>query len=874
MYANTADIEAQLRGAGLLLESAKNTHGGTPAGALYVDSMRSVRCDVAGETKRQTGAYRLHTVRVRDALYIAGCYWVDHGNSSFKLELNKECEKCGADFPLKSKACPACGHGKARAKPIDQDALEAHRKAQAEALREAERQAAADADAAAQWADLVWLRGCVEPGGDHQHDYITRKHLSGYHGARIFTGLDGVALPGAERKDYEALNKMRGALALPMVNARGQRRALQFILSREQHADLIRQRETDKQFWPRGIINDGLYTIIGGQILDIGIITEGFATGATLHEETNLPVAVAYQANRLLPVGEALWKRSKKRLRLLYAADDDWLQRCRECKKYTTVDTEDCCHCGNKHGKSNAGVKASREAAQATSGTWAAPAFSTERPRDRKGDTDFNDLRVREGTGAVRVQIAAKLEAVEWSLRPSAAAVADLKGGGEARRAAAIMPVDDIVERFVPLDDGTGDYVWDIWTSKIVKHKQMIALLPAGVRGDDIKRHPVWQERGAYFLSQVGFDPTGKDPTVKLNTWQGWPMAAAAGSCERILELLHYLCTEDRIFKWLQCWMAYPLQNPGAKLGSAVIMHGPQGTGKSVIFNRVLASIYGDYATVLNQRGLEDRFNADWIDSKLYMCAEEVVARAEMWHIKNELKELVTGEWVRINPKNVAAYRQRNQVNVVYLSNEGQPLPIENDDRRHLVVYTPPKLGPDFYDEVFAEIDAGGIAAFYHHLLNLDIQALCPGWHPKKHPPMTEAKQALIDLSAPSETRFVQDWLHGDAGLPICPALATDVYESYMRWCRRNGEARPRPSNHFIGALDRLGGWRKKKVQVYDNTDYQGEARNQSVIFPPDAALQIAGHAQPDGHTQLRWVTDSSCRFRSAVFGEDKRWAA
>lgn len=72
-------------------------------------------------------------------------------------------------------------------------------------------------------------------------------------------------------------------------------------------------------------------------------------------------------------------------------------------------------------------------------------------------------------------------------------------------------------------------------------------------------------------------------------------------------------------------------------MASAIIMHGPQGTGKSTIW-QCLAKIYADYATVLNQRGLEDRFNSDWVDSKLFLLAEEVVTRAEMWHIKNELK--------------------------------------------------------------------------------------------------------------------------------------------------------------------------------------------------------------------------------------------
>lgn len=60
------------------------------------------------------------------------------------------------------------------------------------------------------------------------------------------------------------------------------------------------------------------------------------------------------------------------------------------------------------------------------------------------------------------------------------------------------------MERFVPLYDGTGKYVFDLWTNKVVMRDQMIALLPAKVRGDDIKQHPVWIERGAYFLDEVG----------------------------------------------------------------------------------------------------------------------------------------------------------------------------------------------------------------------------------------------------------------------------------------------------------------------------------------------------------------------------------
>jgi len=433
------------------------------------------------------------------------------------------------------------------------------------------------------------------------------------------------------------------------------------------------------------------------------------------------------------------------------------------------------------------------------------------------------------------------------------------------------MALEDLVQRFVPLDDGTGEFVWDHWTRKIARKTQMISLLPAGVRGDDIKRDPTWITRGAYYLDQVGFDPSGRDPGVRLNTWRGWPMQPQSGCCELLLELLYYLCSADEdantLYNWVLNWMAYPLQNPGAKMHSAVIMHGPQGTGKSTIF-QTLAKIYGDYSTVLNQRALEDKFNSDWSDSKLFILAEEVVNRAEMWHIKGELKELVTGEWLRINPKNVAAYRQRNQVNVAYLSNENQPLPLDNDDRRHCVIYTPTEQGEAYYDAIQIELEAGGVAAFYDYLLHRDMS----GFHPRKRPPMTKAKQDLMYLSAPSESRFIADWIAGDTHLPFCPCLSTDLYAGYLKWCRLHGEFRPRPDNHFHSTLRHMPGWSKHKTRIYRSL-LSNESESKPVIHPPDKLLIEHGCSNPPETKPIRWITECVFRFSEALRGAGDTFA-
>jgi len=661
---------------------------------------------------------------------------------------------------------------------------------------------------------------------------------------------------------------------IPMQDSSGKIFGLQFILDRQRHAQRIERTERDKQYWPQGMTKEGKYWLIGGTPGRVVLVAEGFATAMSLHNATNLPTAVAFDAGNLPKVAKAL-KTAYRRTAQLICADDDHVQKCGECKKYTKVDKPNCAHCGAPHKKQNAGKQRAQEAALLVDGAWIAPEFADPRSEDRKGPTDFNDLHVLEGLQAVRTQIEAKLNAsgIETGPPPARSGEALDEGGGERPQAQSVMPVDDIVERFIPLDDGTGDYVFDTWTAKIAKRSQMLTLLPAGARADDIKRHPLWLDRGAYYLDQVGFDPSGKDSAVKLNTWQGWPMTPARGKCEQLLELIHYLCSADpngeKIYEWLLDWMAYPLQNPGAKMASAVIMHGPQGTGKSTVFQS-LAKIYGDYSTVLNQRGLEDKFNSDWSDSKLFILAEEVVTRAEMWHIKNELKELVTGEWIRINPKNIAAYRQRNQVNIVYLSNENQPLPIDNDDRRHLVIHTPQALTAAYYDDVNLEIDRGGIAAFYDFLLRRDLSA----FHPKKRPPDTEAKRRLIELSAPSEAIFVEEWIAGHieiggGTLPFCPCAGSDLHTAYAKWARIALVNRPRDRTQFINYLANLRGWEAgKSCHTYQDL-LSSTAKNRKMVVPSEDAIATAKKSGTptleSSGKKARWLTEGFFMFRTAL---------
>jgi putative DNA primase/helicase len=821
MAINLDDVQRQLEAAGLLVKLP-----------LEVGTAKPVRCRVDGGGTERRGWYRLYEMTLtRGDVMIVGAFGIYSGNDNGaqKIQLPKL--------------------GRERMSPDQVEAFRARMKAEAlAAAAELKRQHERAAARATRW----WGQLSREAGANA---YLARKGLP--------TG-----------KLYGARLSAQGNLVVPISDARGKVWGLQVIYS---DPAIKAKKGRDKDYSPPGLKKQGHWFLIGlagrGSVI---LLCEGFATGASLHEATGLPVAVAFDAGNLLHVAKGL-AAAYKGARILVCADDDWLQKCHACNKLTPVDASPiCAHCGQEHGRDNPGASAAEAAALAIGGAWVRPEFPTQRPADRKGDTDFNDLHCHPqgGLHLVARQVEAVLQAQGWKVATRAPGAPSAPGGeGEGRRrAVSVLPLDDLVERYVPLDDGSGDYLFDRWTNRIVKVKQAVALLPAGVRWDDVKRHPTWIERGAYYLDQVGFDPDGSDRGVELNTWQGWPMKPKPGSCERLLDLLRYLCGEDNgdeVYWWLLRWMAYPLQNPGAKMNSAVIMHGPQGTGKSTVF-QALAKIYGDYSTVLNQRGLEDKFNADWSDSKLFILAEEVVTRQEMWHIKNELKELVTGEWIRINPKNVAAYRQRNHLNIAYLSNEGQPLPIENDDRRHLVVWTPPEREEAYYDRVQLELAAGGIEAFYAYLLALDLE----GFHPKKRPPMTEAKRELIQVSKTSEQRFIDEWADHDLPLPVGPCVTHDLYTAYSRWCRANGEKHPRASNQFLNLVGRVPGWEKRKARVAVPGHQGGKLL--PVVIPSPKLLEAEGSAMPPASKPPVWLNEWCTKFADAVreYGKDAAWNA
>lgn len=229
---------------------------------------------------------------------------------------------------------------------------------------------------------------------------------------------------------------------------------------------------------------------------------------------------------------------------------------------------------------------------------------------------DWNDVHVEQGADVVREQLLASLPGAP-SLECNDAqdgypAVAHTHGGAGGFR----LGEQELLRDFVVIY-GT-DLAWDCNRKRMIK---LSAVREAVGR----TRYKWWQESEHRRMAQdVVFDPTEQCGDLIFNLYDGFRVkrdARGKAGCQLILKHLGLLCNNRADeYRFLLQWIAYPLQYPGTKMATAVVMFGSEGPGKSLLWEQVIRRIYGEYGTTIGQAQLESTFTA-WQSRKLFALA-------------------------------------------------------------------------------------------------------------------------------------------------------------------------------------------------------------------------------------------------------------
>ncbi|MCH2057902.1 MAG: DUF5906 domain-containing protein [Thalassotalea sp.] len=454
---------------------------------------------------------------------------------------------------------------------------------------------------------------------------------------------------------------------------------------------------------------------------------------------------------------------------------------------------------------------------------------------------DWNDLHINAGIDTVKAQLLAVI------------------GQPSANEESPTPPAGRLPEKESSLYDDTNRYsheallehFWFVWGTdtcwdNLNKVQIRLSHLRHGVGNDKFK---LWSESPKRkTVMGIAYEP-GKDlGDDKVNLFEGFaiePNEKGKDGCEKILQHLKFMCRgRDKEYDFLLKWIAYPLQYPGAKMASSIVMFGAEGTGKSIIWEEVVKPIYGKHGATIGQSQLESQFTG-WKSAKSFVVAEEVVSRQERNHHKGMLKQLISGKTFRINEKNLPEHEESNHMNIVFNSNSTVPQELDEGDRRYLVLYGDQVAGKPYFDALVEEIEADGISCFMHYMLNIELGDFDA--HTK--PPLNYEKQGLIDASMPSPAYFHRLWKDGELDIPYVTATSAKIYKHFCRWCEKNGEFK-RTQRYFSSELQRcMTPHRLNMNYPYTNS----QPKTVRVFLTPDMVNKY-------GEADFRKQVEQSCR--------------
>lgn len=191
-----------------------------------------------------------------------------------------------------------------------------------------------------------------------------------------------------------------------------------------------------------------------------------------------------------------------------------------------------------------------------------------------------------------------------------------------------------------------------------------------------------------------------------------------------------------------------------------LILQGIQGLGKTFIYVMLKKLIH--YVKTIDTTLLEHHYN-DFMEGTILIILEELkISGSNRKRIQNQLKPLITNEFISINKKYVSEYNTQNFANMIAFTNESNPISIDEGDRRYFIVSNkirnikdiPNVYGCDYnneknttvqnvelyFKELFSAIEQhpNALVKYFHSVDTSEIEGL-------NRSPMNESKKVMIE---------------------------------------------------------------------------------------------------------------------------------
>lgn len=307
-------------------------------------------------------------------------------------------------------------------------------------------------------------------------------------------------------------------------------------------------------------------------------------------------------------------------------------------------------------------------------------------------------------------------------------------------------------------------------------------------------------------------DVTGQQRGHHINTWKGWACGdPVEGDISPFLWVLDNVFGDDPVAReFVEHWFFYPIQNPGAKLYTVMLVTSRlEGIGKTFPADMLAHHVYGllkpyANANIIGGDGLNGTYNSYLVNRQFILVDD--LAGSDVYQHLAQLKSLITNQTLVCKEKYVPEYTVDNLANFYMTSNELAPFKLTDQDRRFMI-HEPRQAVADFerYKNVrlWFEREQGGAKLLWYAQNKYNST----GFDPQERAPMTRSKQGLI-ISAQTDAEAWLDALRGRCHLLSRPFVTpAELLALFQLEAQNAGNLH----SHAFGRIASRYGWRRWK---------------------------------------------------------------
>jgi hypothetical protein len=214
-------------------------------------------------------------------------------------------------------------------------------------------------------------------------------------------------------------------------------------------------------------------------------------------------------------------------------------------------------------------------------------------------------------------------------------------------------------------------------------------------------------------------------------------------------------------FEHIEKWLAHRVQRPGEKINHALVLSGPQGTGKDSLLEPVKQAVGPWNFEEVSPSQLQGRFNGFVKAVILRISEARDLGEVDRYGFYEHMKVYCAAppDVLRCDEKNLREHSVLNVCGAIITTNhksDGIYLPA--DDRRHYVAWTQREKGDfdqGYWRDLWAWYAAGGTGHVAAYLAALDLS----DFDAKAPPPKTAAFWEIVDSNRAPEDAELADAL-------------------------------------------------------------------------------------------------------------------